>query len=138
MKTLKFKPIVFALMLFATISFAFNLPAQKGGDKWVAPESAKKMKNPTKGTKEELAMGKSLFNKHCKSCHGATGKGDGPKSKELDTKTGSFADPSFQKQTDGEIFYKTKEGKDDMPSFKKKIANDEDIWVMVNYMRTLK
>jgi mono/diheme cytochrome c family protein len=36
------------------------------------------------------------------------------------------------------LFYKTAEGRVDMPSFKKKIADQEDIWNLVNYMRSLK
>jgi len=51
-----------------------------------------------------------------KSCHGAKGLGDGPKSKELDTPTGDFS-TDLKAQTDGDLFYKTKEGRDDMPSF---------------------
>ena len=43
----------------------------------------------------------------------------------------------FQSQTDGELFYKTTEGRDEMPSFKKTIKDDEDRWLIVNYMRTL-
>jgi mono/diheme cytochrome c family protein len=39
-----------------------------------------------------------LYTKHCKSCHGATGKGDGPKAATLDTKIRSFSSPEFKKQ----------------------------------------
>jgi len=45
---------------------------------------------------------------------------------------------SFQSQSDGSLFYKTSEGRDDMPSFKKKIPDQDDIWNLVNYVRTLK
>ena len=45
---------------------------------------------------------------------------------------------TFQSQSDGSLFYKVSEGRDDMPSFKKKIPDAEDIWNLVNYMRTLK
>jgi mono/diheme cytochrome c family protein len=30
------------------------------------------------------------------------------------------------------------EGRDEMPSFKKKVAEDDDRWLLVNYLRTLK
>ncbi len=36
------------------------------------------------------------------------------------------------------FFYKTTEGRGDMPSFKKKLPDPNDIWDLVNYMRTLK
>ena len=35
------------------------------------------------------------------------------------------------------LFYKTQTGRDEMPSFKNKIPDEEDIWHTVNYMRSL-
>ncbi len=105
---------------------------------WVVPGNYKTMKNPTdKSDKENLAIGKSLYSKHCKSCHGAEGYGDGPKAADLKGDLGDFSSAEFQKQTDGELFYKTTFGRDDMPEFEKKIADAEDRWLVINYMRTL-
>ena len=95
------------------------------------------MKNPT-DPKVDLSIGKNLYSKHCKSCHGAEGYGDGPKAKEMNGDLGDFSSREFQKQTDGALFYKTTIGRDDMPEFTKKLPNDEDRWLIVNYMRTLK
>ena len=66
-----------------------------------------------------------------------SGLGDGPKARMLDTFAGDFSGAFFQNQTDGEHFYKTKEGRDEMPGYDKKLT-DEDIWNIVNYMRTFK
>lgn len=123
--------------LFALLVSAAYMPGSQG-DPWVVPEKYKKMKNPVKADKESISLGKSLYVKHCKSCHGSKGLGDGSKAAQLKTKCGDFSSANFQSQTDGSIFYKTKEGRDDMPSFKKKIPEDEDIWSIVNYLRTLK
>ncbi len=129
--------IPLALLIFGVFIFsAFNSHPNQAPKKWVVPSSAKSMKNPTKANSENLAVGKMLYNKHCKSCHGTKGKGDGSKAKELDTPCGDFTAASFTSQTDGEIFYKTKEGRDDMPGFKKKIPSDEDMWFIVNYVKT--
>ena len=38
----------------------------------------------------------------------------------------------------GSMFYKISEGRDDMPSFKKKMPEATDIWDVVNYVRSLK
>lgn len=108
------------------------------GKPWNAPDAAKKTKNPVKVDDESTGAGKTLYMKHCKSCHGAKGLGDGPKSKELDTSCGDFSTKEVADMTDGELFYKIKEGRDDMPSFKKKITEDEEIWSIINFMRTLK
>lgn len=96
------------------------------------------MANPVKVDDGSIATGKTLYNQHCKSCHGTKGKGDGPKAAQLDTECGDFTKAEFQKQTDGALFYKTFEGRKDMPSFKKKIADQNDIWAVVNYMRSFK
>ena len=103
---------------------------------WVVPDKFKEMKNPVKSDDASIAAGKTLYDKHCKSCHGAKGLGDGSKAKELDTPIGDFT-VDLKDQTDGEIFYKTKEGREDMPTFGKKIPEDNDIWAIVNYVRTL-
>ena len=105
---------------------------------WVVPESAKKVKNPTDVLdKENLAIGRSLYSKYCQSCHGKEGYGDGPKAKEMKGDMGDFSSEEFQSQTDGTLFYKITTGRDDMPNFDKKIGDEEDRWLIVNYIRTL-
>ena len=137
-----FAAVTTVIMLFVfvgmlSMSFMNNSQDDKKKKPWVVLEKSKATKNPVKADATSLSKGKELYTKHCKSCHGSAGKGDGPKAKELDTPTGDFTDKSFQAQTEGEIFYKAKEGRDDMPSFKKKLPEDEDIWTIVNYVRSL-
>ena len=131
----KYISILFTV-IFVSVLMAF-VP-KKQNDPWPVPDKYKNMANPVKSDATSLATGKTLYNQHCKSCHGTKGKGDGPKAAQLDTECGDFTKPAFQSQTDGTLFYKTSEGRKDMPSFKKKIADQNDIWAVVNYMRTLK
>ena len=105
---------------------------------WPVPDNFKTMKNPVASNAESIAEGKSLYATHCKSCHGTKGLGDGSKAAQLKTEPGDFSKAAFQGQTDGAIFYKTTEGREDMPSFKKKIADANERWSIVNFMRTLK
>ena len=105
---------------------------------WPVPDAAKNKSNPVASNAESIAVGKALWATHCKSCHGTKGMGDGPKAGQLKTEPGDFSQTDVQSQTDGSIFYKTSEGRDDMPSFKKKIPDADDIWNLVNFMRTLK
>lgn len=131
----KYISLLFAsLFLFALMSFV----SKSQNDPWPVPDKYKNMANPVKSDATSLATGKELYNQHCKSCHGTKGKGDGPKAAQLDTESGDFTKADFQKQPDGSLFYKTSEGRKDMPSFKKKIADQNDIWAVVNYMRTFK
>ena len=123
-----------SLFLFALMSFV----SRSQNDPWPVPDKYKNMPNPVKSDAASIASGKALYNQHCKSCHGTKGKGDGPKAEQLNTECGDFTKPTTQSETDGALFYKTSEGRKDMPSFKKKIADQNDIWAVVNYIRTLK
>ena len=130
MKTLKILLIIGIVCLFC---FSFTNLVQ---DKWVVPAEYVSMKNPTDPSADQ-DIGKSLYSQHCKSCHGKEGYGDGPKAKDQKGDLGDFSTSDFQAQTDGELFYKTSFGRDDMPEYTKKMPDDEDRWLIVNYMRTL-
>jgi len=126
---------IFAIIgIFSLMFFSFTGIVQ---DEWVVPDKYVNMKNPT-NPKEDIAIGKSLYDKHCKSCHGKEGYGDGPKAADLKGDLGDFSTAEFQKQTDGALYYKITNGKGDMPEYIKKLPDDEDRWLVVNYMRTLK
>lgn len=122
------------LFAVALLSFA---PKNTAKDPWAVPDAYKNKVNPLKGDAASVATGKALYGQHCKSCHGVKGKGDGPKASTLDTDCGDFT-KDLAAQTDGALFYKTFEGRKDMPSYKKKIPDADDMWAVVNYLRTLK
>ena len=117
------------------VLFSFTIVIQ---DEWIVPDKYVNMQNPTDKTdKENLSIGKSLYSKHCKSCHGKEGYGDGSKAAEQEGDLGDFSSSEFQSQTDGELYFKSTIGRNDMPEFNKKIGDAEDRWLIVNYMRTL-
>lgn len=120
---------------FTSISFTY---INQNPKPWPVPDAAKNKKNPVASNAESIATGKSLWSTHCKSCHGAKGLGDGSKAAQLKTEPGDFSTAGFMAQTDGSMFYKVSEGRDDMPSFKKKIPDEDDRWAVVNFMRTFK
>ncbi len=131
------KKTIFFGMFFAVASIVlFSFVNKTEQTPWEVPAKYVKMENPVAADDESLDLGKKLYNQHCKSCHGKEGWGDGSKAAQLDTPAGDFSVAPFTEQTDGEIFYKSKFGRDEMPSFEKKIPYDEDIWAIVNYMRT--
>jgi len=126
------------LMMMAVMLFAFVAPQdQKAGAAWVVPAKYKSMANPLKGKGDADNVGKMLYAKHCKSCHGATGLGDGAKASSMKTKINSLKDGKFQAQNDGEVYFESFVGRDEMPNFEKKIP-EEDRWALVNFIRTLK
>lgn len=133
------KKILLVLTTVIGISgFGFTVINYQEKKPWPVPDNFKKMKNPVASDATSLAEGKTLWNTHCKSCHGAKGLGDGSKAAQLKTEAGNFSDATVQSQSDGALFYKTGEGRDDMPSFKKKLPDADERWHLVNFMRSLK
>ncbi|MCW5927569.1 MAG: c-type cytochrome [Chitinophagaceae bacterium] len=128
--------MILSLIIVVIITAGFKMYDQE--NPWPVPDKFKNMKNPVNADAESLKTGKALWAKHCQSCHGKTGLGDGSKAAQLKTDPGNFSAADFHKQTDGSIFYKTSEGRDDMPGFKKKIPDQDEIWSIVNFVRTLK
>jgi mono/diheme cytochrome c family protein len=135
---MKSKALALIISIVTFALFSFIPKSVTNQDPWPVPDAYKNKVNPLKGDAPSVNTGKSLWGQHCKSCHGTKGKGDGPKASQLDTDPGDFTKASFQSQTDGAIYYKTEKGRKDMPSFKTKIPDPDDLWSLVNYMRTLK
>ncbi len=108
-----------------------------GADEWEVPNRFKHMENPVEADNQSARIGRSLYRRNCSDCHGSAGAGDGPEAADLETPLRDFGSEEVQNQTDGELFYKTSEGRDEMPGFKADLF-DEDIWHIVNYIRTLK
>jgi mono/diheme cytochrome c family protein len=137
MKTLK-KVFISSLVALAGVSLInLNVSAQTQPKSWDVPADFKTMKNPVAKGDESNKTGQALYVKNCASCHGKTGLGDGVKARMLKDFPGDFSGAFFQNQTDGEHFYKTKSGRGEMPKYEGKLA-DDDIWNIVNYMRTFK
>src|SRR5215510_2023650 len=109
------------------------------------PEAAK-IKNPVASTPESIAAGKKAYDANCVSCHGDKGQGA--------VKAGtiiSIIEDSGGRQppdltddkwdngsTDGEIFTAIKKGLPPtmMAGWEGRLS-DDDIWSLVNYIRSL-
>jgi len=106
-------------------------------DIWKAPKEAKQIKNPVASSTTSIANGKKLFRSRCAVCHGTKGSGDGPGAKALVPKPESLTTALVQNQTDGELFWKVTNGRNDMIKWGP-ILTEKQRWDLVNYMRTLK
>jgi mono/diheme cytochrome c family protein len=135
---MKFKSVfVSALLLAFSFSQVMNAQGQKKAEPWPVPAAEKAKANPVASDDATMKLGMSSWSKNCASCHGKTGLGDGVKGRMCKTNPGDFSSTDFQAFTDGEIFYRTKTGRNEMPAFDKKIP-DNEIWAMVNHMRSFK
>jgi len=135
MKTVKLLSASLAILFIGIFLTSMTIDQQKIPEPWEVPAKYKNMENPVPATDESLQLGERLYRKHCASCHGREGLGDGPKARTLETFSGDFSGEAFQSQTDGVLFYKTKYGRGEMPAYEKKLT-DEDMWHIVNHMRT--
>lgn len=136
-KTAKLLMGTFVLILMGAFMMSFTSAPSQEKKPWDIPAKYKAMKNPYAGDKSLAMPGKMMWAKHCKSCHGSKGNGDGPKAKQLSTEMMDFAGEEFQAHSDGEIYYMSFVGRDEMPNFEKKIPDEEDRWAVVNYIRGL-
>ncbi len=104
---------------------------------WVAPDDAKKVKNPIPPTPETLAAAQDLFTDNCVLCHGEKGMGDGPGAKTIKVKPANFTDAKMMAaETDGSLYWKMSNGRGPMPSWKDTLT-DKERWELVGYLRKL-
>lgn len=130
--------ILLALFVFGFASWAqqdqppAKAPAQENK---MPPEAAAKA-NPVKPSPESLAKGKKLYGFDCAMCHGKDGDGKGDMATDMKNVT-DFTNPeALKNRTDGELFYVIRHGKGEMPPEGDR-AKDDDIWHLVNYIRSL-
>lgn len=125
-----------ALALGAAVLTVFVGLAMAQDDGWPVPPEESARENPLEASPDALAAGKALYDKHCKMCHGETGKGDGPTTEYIKPAPPDMTTAeSRESHTDGDIFYKITTGKRPMPA--KKSLSEEERWQLVLYVREL-
>lgn len=135
------KPVITILgsisILIFVLGFSNPQEEQKKGEPWEVPEKYQSMNNTYADDNSLVSVGKSIYMKHCRSCHGNKGLGDGPKAKMLKTFPGDFSSDEFKGQKDGVLYYQSIIGRDEMPNYESKIGDDEDRWALIMYLKTL-
>ena len=98
------------------------------------------MKNPLPKSRATIARGGIIYAQQCQSCHGATGKGDGPEGLKLSPHPGDLAWLSEMRisQSDGFMYWTIAEGgapiHSPMPAFKDSLT-PEEIWSVAAYIQ---
>jgi mono/diheme cytochrome c family protein len=102
---------------------------------WIVPLPDRQRHNPLVATEANLVAAKQIYSEKCSNCHGDTGKGDGSDAMMYDPAPSNLTDAAkIDKLTDGEIFYQITQGRKPMPSFRKKLT-DEQRWQLVLLVR---
>jgi mono/diheme cytochrome c family protein len=101
---------------------------------------AKKLKNPVLMSPQSIAVGKELYTKNCRGCHGPEAKGEGPMAPK-DSHPSNLTDQEWTRgSSDGEIFAVLRDGagpKFVMKGYKARMT-DQEMWSIVNYLRSIK
>lgn len=93
--------------------------------------------NPIEATRESLVAGRQRYVFLCRQCHGNRGAGDGDMSHAGGIPSDFTDDVWTYGASDGEIFTVIKEGVTaDMQGYGNQLR-DEDIWNLVNYIKSL-
>ena len=104
------------------------------------PKPYGSMRDPQTATNARMRRGAALFDRHCSSCHGWSGRGTGPE--------GFFLVPAPadlewlargpKERSDPYIYWSIAEGgsafDSEMPAFKQSLSS-EDIWTLSAYLR---
>ena len=122
--------ITLAVMVFSLTAFAQT----RGGN-----AAARAIKNPVAATPASVTAGAAAYKKYCAFCHGVDAKGNGPLAPK-DSNPPNLIDATWvHGSTDGEIFTVIANGTgpdSKMVGFKGKMP-DQDLWHIVNYLRSL-
>lgn len=116
--------------LFTCICAVLSLSAQ---NVWIVPQDQKDKLSTVEFTVAMQKTGADVFAGKCKVCHGMPGQNNF--NALLNPSPGDPSSEKYQKNTDGELFYKISEGKVTMPSFKNALSKD-DIWSVIAYVRS--
>lgn len=99
---------------------------------------AQELENPVPSTAASVSLGKALYLHYCRTCHGVDGRAHVDMVEFLAYPPSDLTDDVWRHgSSDGEIFMITREGTlDDMEAFGDRLTT-EQIWHVVNYVRTL-
>lgn len=125
--------LITAILITCCFAVALTVVATTQ-DNWAAPARASAKKNPIPADAASIGRGKAVYTAECFTCHGPSGKGDGPQAAQLEKNPGNLT--KLQGQSPGALFWKVSEGKKPMPTFSTKLS-EQQRWDVVNYIQTL-
>ncbi len=133
--TLKLRKFLFAALLILICVLIVHWLNEQNKP-WVVPGEYKSLKNPLLPSEPNLSTARQIYAEECAQCHGEHGRGDGPEARTHIPLPADLTDAKrMATVTDGEIFYQITEGRRPMPSFKRRLTQDQR-WQLVLLVRS--
>lgn len=127
----------FSIFFLLVSLIGVELPqGREAQDKPLSRDEAKVLKSPVPNTKASIARGRILYTNDCTGCHGNDGKAQ----VDVIADATDLTEPKLWKSgsTEGEIFRSIRDGAGiSMPPYKNQIRKEEDLWHLVNFIRSL-
>ena len=125
--------VVAGVVIFACGGYVYAAEQRTG-----VPLDVVNIRDPVPPDERSLAIGRDVYTTNCETCHGETGRGDGPAGLRLVPRPADLhihMAPGVH--TDGELFYWVSYGVSGtaMPAWKDRGLTDEQIWSVINYAR---
>jgi len=105
------------------------------------PDEYESKTNALEATQAHLAAGEKLYEQNCASCHGGSGRGDGPAASNLDPQPANIARFSdMPMASDRYLYWTIAEGGEPigsaMPAFGDALT-EEEIWQVITYLQQM-
>jgi mono/diheme cytochrome c family protein len=134
--------VIVAAVAMAFVANAAALAAERAPLEPRAPAETKADKNPVEASADSVGFGEELYMElGCNGCHGDAGTGDGPAATGLEPSPRNFTNAAWQdKRADGELKYTIFNGSEGtaMIANEDMFDDEEDVWHVINYIRSLK
>lgn len=108
--------------------------APTAAHEWMAPRDAAAVANPIAADAQSTARGEELFLDYCAACHGRDGGGLPAQKAGLKKDTPNLPQ-RLKTHSDGDFYWKIRQGREEMPSFAEVLEQDE-IWDIINFIKT--
>jgi hypothetical protein len=123
-------PVIRVIFIALFICVQTVLSAQE----WLVPIDKRSKLSSFTFNDSTRVSGKGLFDANCKACHGLPGEGSNNKA--MNPVPPDPISEQMQKNSDGELYYKIREGNNrGMLSFKDRLSPDQ-IWGVISYLRS--
>jgi mono/diheme cytochrome c family protein len=97
-------------------------------------DAGRTLVNPIAKSRDSIARGKEMYERHCQVCHGEQGRGNGPVGLKFVPQPMELNLDYVQLQPDGQVYYTISHGSIAMPAYWQAIL-PEDRWHLVNFVK---